>query len=336
MNKKVVLFCLAASVASIASAACCIGGCSFRHEGKRPLKIALNIWTGYSHVFIAQEKGFFKKNKVDVEFFFTKEYSKAQELYVNGEVDGVFEVFPDTIMHNARGIFDKVVYITDISYDADVIIGKPGLRSLADLKGKRIGIDGINTFSHLFVLKSLELCAGLKESDVFFENVPGQDAVSFLESGAIDAAHTWDPAKTEALKKGYKVLARAGDVKGIITDVLCFSAAVVESRPREIEAVVKSLLEARDFLYTKRQEGVKIIARAENMTEYDIENALSGIKQPDLEENIRLMSGAKDAGTLYRIGENIISFYANMGQISEVPVLEQILEPKFLKNIKGK
>ena len=36
-------------------------------EGKeKPIKIAASTWPGWSHVFLAQEKGFFKENNVDV------------------------------------------------------------------------------------------------------------------------------------------------------------------------------------------------------------------------------------------------------------------------------
>src|SRR3989338_1190777 len=119
-------------------------GCTKVVEEKKPIKIALNQWPGYAVAFIAKEKGFFEK-----------EYSKSQERYKNSEVDGVFEVFTDTIFHNSEGIKTKVVYVADHSTEGDVIIGKPEFNSLADLKGKKIGVDGINSFSHLKSAKEL-------------------------------------------------------------------------------------------------------------------------------------------------------------------------------------
>ena len=61
--------------------------------------------------------------------------------------------------------------------------------NLADVKGKRIGVDVINTFSHFFVLKSLEK-VGLGEGDVQFVNVPVQNVTSALQKGQIFAGHT--------------------------------------------------------------------------------------------------------------------------------------------------
>ena len=36
-------------------------------------------------------------------------------------------------------------------YKADAIVGKGN--NLSDVKGKKIGVEGINTFSHLFCIK---------------------------------------------------------------------------------------------------------------------------------------------------------------------------------------
>jgi len=49
---------------------CIATGCADKAEKAKkdsPIRIALNVWPGYAYVFIAQEKGFYKENKVDVE-----------------------------------------------------------------------------------------------------------------------------------------------------------------------------------------------------------------------------------------------------------------------------
>ena len=68
------------------------------------------------------------------------------------------------------GSIQKMIYNIDSSQSGDAIVSK--LKNLTDLKGKRIGVEGINTFSHLVVLKALEK-AGLGEGDVQFVNVAG-------------------------------------------------------------------------------------------------------------------------------------------------------------------
>lgn len=308
-----------------------VAGCGTdKTEGNKPIKIAINQWPGYAYAYIAQEKGFFEKNNVKVEFVFDKEYSKTQERYKNGEVDGISEVFSDTIFHNSEGLKTKAVYITDYSDSGDVIIGKSSLNSLADLKGKKVGVDGINSFSHLFVLAVLEK-AGLKESEIQIENIPAQDVLISLESGKIEAGHTWEPTKSAALKKGYKQLGKAGDITGIITDVLAFNDKVIQERPKDIEAIVKSMIEAKDFLDKNPEEAIKIMAEKEEMSEEDMKSGLDGVHQPGLEENLEAM---KAGGYLYSSGELVSNFYLERGQMSKKPNLNEIIEPRFLNEIR--
>jgi NitT/TauT family transport system substrate-binding protein len=299
---------------------------------KTPIKIAINVWPGYAHAFIAQEKGIFKKHGVDVELIFKKDITESTQLYKNNEVDGIFNVFPDIINMNAQGIRAKVVYIADYSDTGDVIIGKPKFRFLANLKGRKVSFEGINTFSHIFVLKSLEK-VGLKESEVQFEIIPALDVLNSLEKGRIDAGHAWEPITSQALQKGYKILAKAGDIPGIITDVLAFNAKVVKERPDDIQRIVKSILEAKDFIYSNRDEALEIMSRAEGMSKEEMGKGIDGVRQLDLKENIKEMQKSKEMISLYGSGKMIVDFYLNRGQLSQLPDLDEIIEPKFVMQL---
>ena len=299
---------------------------------KTPIKIGINAWPGIAHAYLAQEKGFFRKNGVEVELVFRKEYSKTIEDYNNGRVHGNLEVFADAILQDAEGIDTKVVYVPDYSETGDVIIGKPELNSLLDLKGRKVGIEGINGFSHLFVLTALEK-AGLKEAQIQFEIVPAQEVLKALEEGRIDAGHTWEPTKSAAIKKGYKVLAEAQYVPGLITDVLVFNARVIKEKPGEIKAIVKSLLEARDFLYAHKEEAIKIMAKNMDMSEAEMQEGISGVYHPDLKENLRAMQKSDETSSLFGSGKKIADFYLNRGQLSRLPNLDKIIEPRFVEEL---
>jgi len=48
-----------------------------KKEPKGPIKIAASTWPGWSHVFLAKEKGFFQKNNVNVEVIHIHEHIDA-------------------------------------------------------------------------------------------------------------------------------------------------------------------------------------------------------------------------------------------------------------------
>lgn len=323
--KKVVL--LLAVVAIIFTAASCS-----KTKKKRAIKISINIWPGYAHAFIAQEKGLFEKNGVEVELVLKKDITESAELYKNDEVDGFFDVFADVIVIDSEGVPTTVVYVADYSDTGDVIIGRGEYSSLAELKGKTVSFEGVNTFSHMFVLKALEK-AGLRESEVRFENIPAHDVLTALEEGKVDAGHTWEPTKSQALEKGYKVLGKAGDVPGIITDVLAFNSKTIKERPDDIQRIVKSMLEARDFVYTNRDEALEIMSKAEGVGKEEMDRGINGVHQPDLKENIEAMRKSKKTTSLYGSGECIAEFYLNRGQLSHLPNFDEIIEAKFVNEL---
>lgn len=154
-----------------------------------PIKIGLNLWIPNFLAFVAQEKGFFKKNNVDVNIIYLPRFGQAINAYSNGDLDGISTVYSDIIIQQSEGIDTKVVYNPDLAYKADAIVGNGN--NLSDIKGKSIGIDRINSYSHFFVLKSLDK-AGLSEGDVQFVNVSVQNVTWALQKGQIYAGHTYE------------------------------------------------------------------------------------------------------------------------------------------------
>lgn len=311
---------------------CMVVGCARQKaEEKKPIKIGVDVFPGWGHVFIAQEKGFFKDNGVDVEIVLNEDYLTIQNQFADGELDGAFMVYADVIYANGQGIGARIVYISDHSITGDVIAAKPEFNSLKDLRGKTISVEGINSFSHLFVLAVLEK-SGLKETDFFIKNIGAQEVVDALERGDIDAGHTYGQAKFKAKEKGYVYLAYAGDIKGIITDTLAFHERIIKKRPKEIQAIVKSLFEAKKFQETNREEALEIIAKAIKDTPESIGVGIDAVDYLDLKESIYAMF-EEEKMSLLESGNLIADFYLKRGQLSSIPDFDKIIEPRFVDEL---
>ncbi len=312
-----------------------IFGCSEKVSINKPVRISINIWPGYAFAFIAKEKGFFKKNNVDVELVLETSILDSLKLFKNGDVDGCFDVFPDIVMTNLEGISAKVVYIADYSISGDVIVGKPDIRSLSDLKGKKVSFVGVDTFSNIFVFDAISR-VGLMEYDLNFANIKAHDVLEALETGMIDAGHTWEPTLSKALNKGYKVLANASDCPGIIIDVLAFKKEFIEKRPEDVNAVIKSLIQARNYLENNKEESLKIMASCLNITQEEVNMGINGVFLPDLEENIKLMSFTEVKGSISLIESTkiIMDYYINRGQALTLIRPDEIICNKFISGLK--
>lgn len=293
------------------------------------LKIAISHWPGYAVGFIAEKQGFFDKHRVEVELVVRPELVDIIKLYKEEKVEGTFLPFPDAIISNMENIPTQTVYLCDYSKTADLIMGRPEFKQLSDLKSKRVAFEGKNTFSHLFVVKMLER-ADIQENEFTGIDLLSSQVFNALETGQLDAGHIYGNAIHQALKKGYKVLAKAVEVPGLISDVLVFRTSIVEQRPREIQKVVSALVEAMEFLTTHPEKALTLIADLSKVPKTDIDGILKGLKLPNLQENI----AALQAGGLFRAGQHTMEFYLKRQTNLKFVDLKKVINPQFVLAVK--
>ncbi|NDB32947.1 MAG: hypothetical protein EB150_07360 [Nitrososphaeria archaeon] len=296
---------------------------------KDPIKIGITVWSGDAHAFLALKKGLFEKNDVQVDLYFADQYSEIEQKYLAGELDGIFATLTDAINFNINGINSKVVYVTDYSNDADVIVGRAALMS--DLKDKTISAEDTDGYSRIFVLKALEK-SGLSENDVNFAVIPAHEVLSALENGQIDAGHTWEPTKSDAVKKGYMVLFSGGQIPGTITSTLVFNSKIIEERPDDIMAIVKSMIAAQEYRDLNWKESMIIMADAEGLLASDIESGFDGMNSLDLKENLYAFTNSNSTESLYNSGNFIIEHYKKNGK-TNIPPIDDIIEPRFINKL---
>jgi NitT/TauT family transport system substrate-binding protein len=296
---------------------------------KKPITLGMGIWIPNFLAYVAQEKGYFKKNNVDVNVKLFPLYDEALNAYANGDLDGFFGVYSDIIIQESSGINTNVVYNVDTSNTAGAIVGKGN--SLSDVKGKKLGVDGINSFSHLFVLKSLEKI-GLTEGDVQFVNVPILNVTSALQKGQIFAGHIYEPFISDAVKKGYKILSTGADVPGVISTVVAFHSDIIQQRPQDIQNIVKSMIEAKADYDKNKEQDVSIMALKSGLNKDQIVEGINKVNLLSLESNIQnsMNKSSSNITSLYVSGNDIAKFYAERGVISEYTNVDDLVEPQFV------
>jgi NitT/TauT family transport system substrate-binding protein len=299
---------------------------------EEPINLVLTLWVPNFLAYVAQDKGYFDKNNVDVNVTLIQDYAEAVRAYSNGEYDGMFIVYSDALIQNAEGVDTKVVFNVDTSYEADAIIGS--VDNLTAVKGKKVGVEGINSFSHIFMLKSLEN-VGLTEADVEFVNMLGQNIPEALVNNEIVAGHVYEPFIIEGVKKGLKILSTGADIPGIITNVLVFHSDIVEQRPMDIQNIIKSLIEAKEDYDKNSEQGVEIMSSKSGLSKNLIVEGLNNVKFTDMDYNTQFSMNKElnDTLSLYYSGNSIAKFYTERGVISEYPVIENIVEPKFVNEL---
>ncbi|MEW6268189.1 MAG: ABC transporter substrate-binding protein [Thermodesulfobacteriota bacterium] len=299
-------------------------------RAKEPLKVGYSDWPGFTSWQIGKEKGIFARNGVDVELVWFPVYTDSLTALNTGKLDGNLQTWSDTMAPLAEGIPLKVVLILDNSFGNDAIVARPGIDSVKDLKSKTVGTE-LATVDHFMLLNALA-ANGMTEADVEYTNLTVQDAAAAFIAGKLDAAAIWQPWIAQIQREGKgKVIYSSADMPGLIPDLAVFQAKVVEERPADVQAAVKSFFEIVDFIRTNEDEAVAIMAKVVEQPPADYKAFLPGTKFFDLEANLKGFEKRDDDASLHGSGKTITEFLKKMDQIETIPDYGAALEPKFVR-----
>lgn len=278
-------------------------------KAAEPLKIAYSDWPGWVAWEVAVQKGWFKEAGVDVKFEWF-EYVPSMEAYSANKVDAVAMTNGDALVTGATGAKSKAIIINDYSNGNDMIVAKPGIKSLKDLKGKKIGVE-IGFVDHLLLLKGLE-ANGLKESDVTLVNIPTHETAKALASGDVDAIAAWQPNSGQALKAvaGSKAIYTSADAPGIIYDVLAVNPASLSARKDDWAKVVKVWYRVVDYLNDPKtkEDAIKIMASRVNLPPEEYKDFVSGTKILTLAEAKKAFAKGKGLDSIYGSSDLVDKF----------------------------
>ena len=265
-----------------------------------PLKIGYSDWPGYVAWQVAIDKGWFKEAGVDVKFDWF-DYSASLDALTAGKLDGVTATNGDALVVGSGGTKNVMILLLDYSNGNDMIVGKPGIKSLKDLKGKKIGLE-TGFVEHLLLLKGLEK-AGMKESDVTIVNTKTNETPQALASADISAIGAWQPNSGQAMKlvPGSKPIYTSADEPGLIYDVLTVSPASLAAHRAEWQKVTKVWGRVVAYINDPKTQpdAVKIMSARVGLTPEAYLPLLKGTKLISLEEGKKTFVKADGFKTLY-------------------------------------
>jgi ABC-type nitrate/sulfonate/bicarbonate transport system substrate-binding protein len=88
-----------------------------------------------------------------------------------------------------------------------------------------------------------------------------QGRLAALDVGRIDAAVGIPPLDIVAARKGYKILARAGDYLKLPQNGIIVTDKKLETSPDQVKRVIKGTIEALQFIRNQKEEAMEILAR---------------------------------------------------------------------------
>ena len=273
------------------------------------MKLGMTTWVGYGPLFLARDLGYFKENGLDVDLEIIEDASLYMAGVAAGQLDGNASTIDEIMKYRSKDFCFKAVYALDDSHGGDGILAPASANSLKDIKGMEVGMNegSVSQFWFNILLKK----EGMTEKDVKITNMTADDAAGAFMADRIPVAITWEPhlSLARAAKKG-KVLIDSSQTPGLIVDVIDLTCDYISKNPKDVEALVKGLYKANEFIKTDQKKAYEIMAKGVGgylEKPEDFAGAAAGVNFYGKDRNLEFFKGqdAGEAGSLIKLGGEI-------------------------------
>ena len=307
-----------------------------------PVAVRVGLANASSDVgfFIADKKGYFRQEGLDVSFLSFDSGAKMVAPLGNGQLE-VGAGSPSAGLYNAvaRGIDIKIVAdkgSTPPGYGYQPLLVRKDLvdsgryKTLKDLKGMKIAGSATGSASTSTLNEALKK-AGLNYGDVERVFLGFPQHVMALQNKAVDAAMTTEPSATKAVQSGAAVRVMGDDViyPNHQLAVVLYSSAFIKDNPNAAKGFMRAYLRAvreyNDALKDGKIAGPNAAEVIAILTEY------TNVKDPAVYRTIT-PQGCNPDGAVHEASlKNDLAFYKMEGQIKGDVTVEQALDNLFVE-----
>jgi NitT/TauT family transport system substrate-binding protein len=302
-----------------------LAGCAGYSEA--PLRVAVSPWPAYQLLQLAQGLRYFDAAQVRLVELVNGNQVSAQLRA--GTVDAATVTLDEALAMMQDGVDLRVVLVADVSNGADAVLARPGITSLADLRGKRVGVE--TPAVGAVMLDAVLTAAGLAATDVQLVNVSVNESEAAYRDGRVDAVVTYEPARTRLLEQGAHVVFDSRSIPGRIMDVLVVRADALDSHQRALTALVAAHFKALEYLARQPQDAARQLAPFLGVTADRVMPLYAGLELSNLAENHAQLSGSTPGlpPTAAELGALMLRQHLLQAAVK----VDHLVEPRFLPRV---
>jgi outer membrane protein OmpA-like peptidoglycan-associated protein/ABC-type amino acid transport substrate-binding protein len=292
-----------------------VTGAALAGSGKlgRPLVVGINTWAGHAPgvVFNAgmdpSPTSYYKrKYGLEVKFVLLEDPAAKLAAFRKGDVDVMWNTVDNWAREASilaeQGAKAKSILLQDWSRGGDGIVSLATIKSIEDLKGKKVACTQF-TPSHFLLLYLLSQ-SGLSPDDrsavekaiVFTQDAPA--AAAMFKAKQVDAAVTWEPdlsAAVAARGDEAHVLVSTAAATNIIADTLCARQDLIDSAPETVRDFVHGWFDGIEMIKSDPAGAYNVVGKALKLDEETVSGMLSGLKLTPYADNAQFygLTGGK-------------------------------------------
>ncbi|TGA99800.1 aliphatic sulfonate ABC transporter substrate-binding protein [Sporolactobacillus shoreae] len=321
----------------VISLALVLSGCSSNSSStgakntfKGPVKLGISSWIGFAPMYLAEQKGFFKKHGVNVELQTIQSAADRRTAMAANRIQGFMTTVDTHVMTAAAKIPVDQVLALDTSSGGDGIVAKNSIKTFQDLKGKRVAIDTSGGASYFWFMYMLDQ-KGMSLSDVTLVNMSAGDAGAAFVGGKVDAAVTWQPWLTKAEKTSFgHVLLSSDKTPGLIVDSLGLRKDFIKNNPKLVQGIVDAWYEALSYAKSNPDDANKIMAKSMGQTVSDFTAEEPDVTFYDKAGNVKYFGTKSNPGLIYDVTDKAATFWKKVKLINVQPKASDLIDGSFV------
>jgi NitT/TauT family transport system substrate-binding protein len=272
---------------------------------------------GNGPFFVAEEKGFFAKEGVEVELVNMAIHEALYAGLFAGQVDVIGATVDDMLPNFDPEDPYVCVMVIDDDHGASGVLATKDIESIADLEGKTVG-RAERTVSQFF-LNVLLSDAGLTEADIEPVEMSADDAGNAFLMQEIDVAVTWEPFLTQARQSEHgHVLADSSAMPGLIVDCLVTRTHLLDARLADFKALARAWDAALAYVAAHPDEANAIMAQSVGGWLEDpavFAETLKGVRFYDSAQNREYFGTPERPGQIYQTAQYGIDVWSSLGAL---------------------
>lgn len=298
-----------------------LSACS--ENGTENLRIGSSARNGYEMFYLARDIGYYENARVRlVEMTSSSQVMRALR---NGFLDGAALTLDEVLQLLSEGVELSIVLVIDYSEGSDVILAKPGIDSVSELKGKKIAVESAAVGGRM--LDALLLNADMNAKDIDIYDCDYDNHLRCYEDS--DAVISFEPGATKIRKMGAIELIGNRDMPLKIVDVLAVTNEAIRLFPGAINQVINGYFRSLVYLEKNKQEAFMRMGKRLRLPSEDFEVYFHQFSLQDRSENI----GAFGAGNT-ELEEEFRGLAESMYKrhiLNSIPLLPDRINSKFVE-----
>lgn len=255
----------------------------------KPVAVAAHNWVGYEPMFLAQSRAWLDPNRVSL--LATADARESIAALRSGRVQAAALTLDEVLSVRSSALALVVVLVFNVSMGADMLLVKPQINTLAQLRGQRIGLEA-SSVADILISETLR-AAGLRLADVNLLRLPIDTHVVAWQRHDVDALLTYEPVASQLQALGMERLFGSQQLPETIVDVLAVRQDALDAAHASAwRHLLAGHFKAIDAIVRNPQDSAYRMAARLGLPATDVMRAFKGLELPGVSRNYDLLGGA--------------------------------------------